>query len=190
MQITLYSRTPSWRSIRIEKDYIGAHYNPISMWRIRKNSASLRGFVSMSAFCVSVLQYLMVTRFDLTNDLKWWYFREMFMVRRDNLSACAILMKDWLSSGTVQMNSGDPSKTGEVVFIYYIKLISGITSRRACDRAMYSASAVLRAIYVWSFEKKWIGQPAYIIEYQVLDITFSELSASSWGHPPEKSAST
>ena len=58
-------------------NYKMAHYHTIIMWRWRKNSASLRGFVSMSAFCISVLQYLMFTCFDLTNDLKWWYFREM-----------------------------------------------------------------------------------------------------------------
>ena len=114
----------------------------------------------------------MVTRFDLKNDLKWWYFRAMCLMWGENLSACDILTWDWLSSWTEQMNSGAQRKTEKVVFIYFIKFISGITSRRACDRAIYSASAVLRSISVWSFETKWIGQPAYIIEYSVLDITF------------------
>ena len=170
--------------------YKEAHYHPISMWLRWKNSASLRVFFCTSAFCISVLQYLMVTCFDLTNDLKWWYFRSMCLVWGENLSDCAILMKDWLSSGTVYINSGAPSKTGKVVFICSIKIISGITSRRPCDKAMYYALAVLRAISVWSFGTKLIGHPAHISEYPFLDSTFSALSASAWVHPPGKLSST
>ena len=92
-------------------------YHPINRWRRQKNRWSLRGFVSKSTFCISVLKYWMVTLFDFTNDLKWWYFREMCLVHGENLWAWAILMQDWLSSQTVKMNSGAPSKMRKVVLI-------------------------------------------------------------------------
>ena len=146
------------------------------MIRRRMKMTSLRGFVNKSAFCMRVLQYLINTFLDLTNDLKWWYFRSMCLVIRVNLSNSAISMHDLFNSWTVQTNSGVPRRIGNVLLIPFNKIINGINSQRAWDKAMYSASAVLRAILFCNFDTKWIGQPAYIIPYQVLDMTFAVLS--------------
>jgi len=45
----------------------------------------------------------------------------------------------------------------------FMRLVMGITSHNACDRAMYSASVELRAISVWSFDAQMMGHPAYKI---------------------------
>ena len=62
---------------------------------------------------------------------------------------------------------------GKVTLISSNNVISGITSLRAWESAMYSASAVLRAISVCRELRQKTGQFAYIMTKPVLDITAS-----------------
>ena len=68
-----------------------------------------------------------------------------------------------------------------------------MTSRRAVDRVMYSASCVLRAaVPVWRRYCQMIGQPAYLMAYAVRgDLAVVEsCSAVAGSQLPQKSAST
>ena len=66
-----------------------------------------------------------------------------------------------------------------------------VTSRRAMESAMYSASVVLRDTSVCSLDCHTMGHPAYLITYPVLDFA---VPGSSWtvsgSQLPQKSAST
>jgi hypothetical protein len=45
-----------------------------------------------------------------------------------------------------------------------------MTQQKAVDNEMYSASVVLKAIYVWSFEAQINGQAAYVIKLPERDL--------------------
>ena len=68
--------------------------------------------------------------------------------------------------------------------------VSGMTSRRDCDSAIYSLSVVDSAISVWSLEDQMIGQFAYRMRYPVRDMTDVESSLQPAFQPPAKKAST
>ena len=136
-------------------------FHPSNMWQSRKKRWSLRGFVNRSAFCISILQYLMITILDFINDMKWWYFKAMCLVRGEIFRDWSIFIQDWLYSWTVHMKFGYTRRIGNILLISSKNFINGITSLRSWYRAMYYASAVLRTISVWSLETKWMGHPAY-----------------------------
>ena len=144
----------------------------------------------MSAFCWSVEIYDIEILPCLRCHLKWWYLRAMCLVRGVNLVDEAIAMHDWLSSWTLQLNVVLEVSSRIVLFNSSIKVISGRTWRSAVDKTIYLASAVLKAISVWSVLFQKIGQFAYVITYPVLDITFSASDAFAFDHPPAKSALT
>ena len=66
----------------------------------------------------------------------------------------------------------------------------GITSYIALLNTIYSASVVLKEIYVCNVLHHNTVNPAYVITYPVHDMTFYVLSASTWDHPMEKSEYT
>ena len=72
----------------------------------------------------------------------------------------------------------------------FMRLVIGITSRSACERAMYSASVELRAISVWSLDAQMMGHPAYRIMYPLLDFAVvGSISAFVFVHSPACEAS-
>ena len=75
------------------------------------------------------------------------------------------------------------------MLIYSIIVISGKTSGKADDNAMYFASAVLRAISVCNELRQYMGQFAYMMTMPVRDIKFSASLESAYCQSPAKSAS-
>ena len=73
-------------------------------------------------------------------DQKWWYLGAMCFVRGVNLCDVAIMMHNWMSWCTLHTNVGVFTWTGKTLFISFRRVISGMTSRSAWERAMYSAS--------------------------------------------------
>ena len=60
----------------------------------------------------------------------------------------------------------------------FMRLVIGITSCNACDRAMYSASVELRVILVWSFDAQMMGHPPNRITYPLLDFAIVVLMSA------------
>ena len=102
----------------------------------------------------------------------------------------AILMHDWLSSCTLQTKFGFEMRRGNTLLISFIVVIRGNTCLSVEDKAIYLASAVLRAITVCRKLRQNVGQLAYTITIPVRDMTLSASSALASCHPPAKSAST
>ena len=100
----------------------------------------------------------MLIRPESKNCLKWWYFSAMCFVRGENFVDSAIEIHDWLSSQTEHTKSGEPVYTSIILARSSSKVISGMTSRKACDNAMYFASAVLSAISLCSLLHHPMGQ--------------------------------
>ena len=90
----------------------------------------------------------------------------------ENLLYSATAVQILLSSETLQNTSGFGR------WISFINAINSITSRIACLSAIYSASVVLKAIYVCNLLYHNTGHTAYVIKYPVHDMIFSALSAS------------
>ena len=105
----------------------------------------------------------MSTHPDFTWDLKWWYFRTMCFVLGKNLVPVAILIHDWFSSCTLQTKFGFEMRRGNTSFFSSIIVIRGNTCLSVEDNAMYSASAVLSAIFVCRELRQNMGQLAYMI---------------------------
>ena len=68
--------------------------------------------------------------------------------------------------------------------------MSGSTSRKKSDRAMYSLSVVEKEISVWSFEHQITEQAATMMTYLVRDMTDDGASLQAEFHSPAKEAST
>ena len=114
----------------------------------------------------------------------------MCFVLGENLVPVAVLIHYWLSSCTLQTKFGFEMRRGNTSFISSIIVIRGNTCLSVEDNAMYSASAVLSAIFFCRELRQNMGQLAYIITIPVRDMTLSALSAFASYHPPAKSAST
>ena len=117
-------------------------------------------------------------------------FQGNFFFLGENLVPVAISIHDLLSSCTLQTKFGFEMRRGNTSFIYSIVVIRCNTCISAEDNAMYSASAVLRAISVCRELRQNMGQLAYMITIPVRDMTVSASSAFFSCHPPAKSAST
>ena len=65
-----------------------------------------------------------------------------------------------------------------------------MTFRIDLFNVMYYDSVILKGISVCNLLHHNTVHPAEIITCPVRDVTFSALSASTWAHPPENSAST
>ena len=158
-------------------------------WRV--NNASFEsGLVRISSSCSSVGVYVISIRQDFTLDLKWWYFNAMCLVCGETFVPVAIFIQDYLSSWTWHTNLGFFMRRVNNLFISTTIVIGGKTSSKAHDNAMYSASAVLRAIYVCNELRQYMGQFAYMMTISVRDITFSASLDSACFQPPAKYAST
>ena len=112
----------------------------------------------------------------------------MCFFRGVNFGLFENLMRLSLSSHTVQRNTGSLVNIPNNPAVSFMRPKNGITSRISLDRAMYSLSVVLRAIYVCKFIPQVIGHPAYIITKPVRDNTDSRLSLLPSFRPPSKAA--
>ncbi len=151
-----YSHTPSW----CKSSYQISIFN-LSLKKI----SSQTGLVNTSATWSSLEQYLISVKPSglakvLTCFQKWWYMIAICFHLGVNFGLFNIAMQDRLSSWTFKTNLGWGRYKGDITFISLIKVYIGIVSLRACDNAMYSASAVERAISVWSLLWQKIGYPA------------------------------
>ena len=81
-------------------------------------------------------------------------------------------------------------RRGNTLIISSIIVIRDNTCLSAEDNAMYSASAVLRAISVCRELRQNMVQLAYMITIPVRDMKLSALSAFASWYPPTKLAST
>ena len=88
----------------------------------------------------------------------------------------ATVMQLSFSFQTVQRNTGSLVNSSNNLAVSFMRPKNGITSRISLDRAMYSLSVVLRAIYVCKFLPQVIGHPAYIMTKPVRDNTDSGIS--------------
>eukprot|EP00957_Ditylum_brightwellii_P160044 12183114-Ditylum_brightwellii.AAC.1 len=77
-----------------------------------------------------------------------------------NFFDSAIAIHDWLSSNTLQWTVGVGMYKVKISASSSIRNIKGIASLIAVDRAMYSASAVIKAISVCSLIDQITGHPA------------------------------
>ena len=138
-------------------------YHPHNIWRSLKKLVSSIGLVKMSASCSFVEIYLILMSPDGLKDVctllrKWWYLIAICFVRGVNFSDSAIAIAERLSSWTVMQKSVIGSGRINIQLISLTMFWIGMTSRRAWDIAMYSASAVDKAILVWSLLHQIKGQ--------------------------------
>ena len=96
----------------------------------------------------------------------------MCLVIGDNLLYSATSMQLWLSSKTLQNNSGFGIWTSKINDNSFISVIKVITSRIAWINAVYSASVLFKEIYVCNFWHHNTGNPTYVITYLIRDTTF------------------
>ena len=75
-----------------------------------------------------------------------------------NFIDSAMTIANRLSLCTVMQKSGVGRCNGKMQLISFVKFLIGIASRNACERTMYSASAVDSAISVYSLLHHMIGQ--------------------------------
>ena len=80
-------------------------------------------------------------------------------------------------------------RRGNTLLISSIIVISGNTSCKADDNSMYSAPAVLRAIFVCNEMREYMGQFAYMMTIPVHNITFSASLECACCQPTSKYAS-
>ena len=85
-------------------------------------------------------------------------------------------MQIWLSLKTSQKTSGFVRCVSKIKYNSLINAIKGITLLIAWIKAIYYASVVLKAIYVFNLLNHNTGHPAYVMTYPVHDMTFSALS--------------
>ena len=124
------------------------------------------------------------------NVWKLWYLIAICFVIGEGLFDYATEMQLWLSSNTLQKNSGFGRWISNLNDVFFIITINGITSRIDWLNVIYCTCVVLKAISVCNLLYHNTGHSTYVITYPVHDIEFSVLLASSWYQPPANSAST
>ena len=87
-------------------------------------------------------------------------------------------MKFFLSPKTLQNNSGFGRSISKINDISFINNIKGITSRISWINEIYSASDILKVIYVCNLLHHNTRHPAYVIIYPVRNMAFYSLPAS------------
>ena len=121
-----------------------------------------RGLVKISANCSLVDICSTVIVFLTICDLKWCSLRDRCLVRGRVLWLFAILTQLILSSNVRHLMMGVEAWRGKACCLRSSKrCIIPITSRSAEERAIYSASVVLRAMSDWTLLFQSMGHPAY-----------------------------
>ena len=88
-------------------------------------------------------------------------FQSNMLCSQCDFSDLAILMQDWLSLWTLQTNFDCVIWNGKTRWFSSINVIQGMTSLKAWESAMYSASAVLNANSVCSLLAQCISLSKY-----------------------------
>ena len=155
------------------------------LYRYMKN-ASLSGLVKVSAVCSLLsIQHILIILFSMKLR-KWWYLKEICFVIGHNLLYSATEIHILLSSDTLQKTPFFGRCILKIKYNFFINAIKFITSLNAYINVIYSASVVLKTIYVCNLLHHNNGNPEYVINYPVCDMTFYEWSESAWPHPPAK----
>ena len=146
----------------------------------------------MSAICCSVSVASIRISFLSTSSWKWWYDWFMCLVLGRILGSRASSSAPLLSSKTVQCTLGGKSSMRTPCACASMRSpISGITSFRLVERAMYSASVVDMAVMVCILDAHVMGAPAKCTIQPERDLAvIGSLCASAWRQFPMKSAST
>ena len=161
-----------------------SHHPDNFLCRYMNNSLS-SGSVKISTVCSCVSIYHIRIILFCTNIWKWWYLIVICFVLGDIFLVSATAIKPWLPSNTLQDTSVFLRCIMKIKETSLTNSIEGITSRIAWLNKIYSASMVLKAIYICNLLQNNAGHPTYIITYPVHDMKFSALSESAWSHPPE-----
>ena len=125
--------------------------------------AAASGLVKMSASWFFVSIHWMVRCPKSTWDRKWWYLRPKWRVRGRIRGAEANSTQPLLSSKIVEWAMVEPTINLVAVDNSWRRCCIGIRSRADWDKAIYSASVVLKATSVWSLEHQRTGQAAKVI---------------------------
>ena len=96
----------------------------------------------------------------------------------------------FISLNTLQKTYGYWICITKINYNSFINDIQGINFRITWLNAIYSASVVLKVIRVCNLLHHNTVHSTYVITYPVRHIRFSALSACTWAHPLENSAST
>lgn len=126
-----------------------------------------RGCVKISTnWCLVSIQQMERLPF-LTWEQKWWYFKAMRQVLGCIFGALASSTQPLLSSKMVEWATVEPTINFVVVPSSWRRPHIGMRSWADWERAMYSASVVLKAISVSLFEHHRTGQEAKVITCKV-----------------------
>jgi len=123
----------------------------------------------------------------LTSSLKWWYLIFRCFVLGLILGTFAISIAPELSSKTVHLIFGFPLwNLNPWSVASCSNHMMGITSLIDCERAMYSASVDDSAISVCILDAQWMGHPACVMMYPILDLAVfgSSIAPSQQTIPP------
>ena len=126
------------------------------------------GLVKISPSCSLVDMWLIHIVLATTCERKWCNRTDKCFVRGRVRWLVAISMQLLLSSKTLHFICGiSELKTKPLSLSSRKRFITAMTSRKAVESAMYSASVVLRAMRLCILEAHIIGHPAYRITYPV-----------------------
>jgi len=154
------------------------------------NNASTRGFVNISASCSIVAIHLIWMSPLWMCSWKWWYLIAMCQVHSHIFGAFTNSMHPMLSLKIVECVTTFPIFRFVMPAISFSTVHIGIILCIACNRVIYSASAIDSVISVCNLDTHSTGQLANTIAYPVLDFTVLGLSESAMTHIPAKLAST
>ena len=150
------SHTPS-------RGFVSHFHHPINFLLKRSKVFLVSGFVPISASWFSVATFSIVNSLP-TIDLKWWYFKFMCFVRGLNFGAVASSNAPLLSSKAVHFIVGFSASNPSIRFASSLQnRINTFVVRIDCERQMYLASVVDKAISVCNLEFQYTKHPLYSI---------------------------
>ena len=123
-------------------------HHPMNFSLIYSKVSLGSGFVKISPCCSFVSTLTIINFPDKTHSLKWWYFIAMCLVLGLYFGTFASSSAPLLSSNRVHFIVNSVQDISNILDISNIRPLMGIRSLAAVDKAMYSASVVLRAISV------------------------------------------
>ena len=139
----------------------GSGLQPMSREQSLENWMAGKGLVKISAIWLAVLTCWIIIVLLTTWCRKWWSLTDKCLVRGRVLWSVATWIQLLLSSKTRHMTLGWEVLRGNPrVFNSFKRLIMAMTSRRAVESAIYSASVVLNAMRGYILDAQTIGHPA------------------------------
>ena len=145
-------------------------YQCINFLRNFTNCGLGKGLVNISAVCSFVEICSIQIVLFITYDRKWWSLMDKCLVRGLVLWFVAIFRQLMLSSNVLHTIFGvNLCMVIPLASNSRNKWMTAITSLNAVDKAIYSASVVLRAMSDCNFDFHINGHPAYEIQYPDLE---------------------